>query len=59
MLNAVNTTDFYTILSIKKGIRAATAWFLNTGILGQFSLAKEMSEESGPGPNTAGGNDGE
>ena len=59
MLTKANTTDFPTLLSTKKGVQAVFAWFINTGILGQFSLAKEMRDESGTRTAVEGNDSGE
>ena len=32
--------------STKKGVQAATKWFLHLGLLNQFSLAREMDQEA-------------
>ena len=40
------STDYHRLLSTKRGIMSATSWFLQLGLLGQFSLAKEMCQES-------------
>ena len=42
MLQKAGTTDYYSLLSTKKGIKAATDWFLRLGLLKQFSLAREL-----------------
>lgn len=46
MLYIAQTTDYHTLLTTKKGVYAATKWFLKLGLLGQFSLAKEMDREN-------------
>ena len=46
MLHRAGTSDFHTLLSTRRGLKAATAWFLNRGILEQFSLAREMAAEA-------------
>lgn len=46
MLQRAGTSDLYTLLSTRRGLKAATSWFLSRGVLRQFSLAKEMAMES-------------
>ena len=46
MLHTAQTTDYRTLLTIEKGVQAATEWFLKLGLLGQFSLAKEIDREN-------------
>ena len=46
MLHIAQTTDYHTLLTTQKGVYAATKWFLKLGLLGQFSLAKEMDREN-------------
>ena len=45
MLQLAETTDYHTLLSTKKGVQAATKWFLRLGLLNLFSLAREMDQE--------------
>ena len=45
MLQKAETTDYRSLLSIKKGVKAATDWFLRLGLLKQFSLARELIQE--------------
>lgn len=45
MLQKAGTTDYYSLLLTKKGIKAATDWFLRLGLLKQFSLARELIQE--------------
>jgi hypothetical protein len=45
MLEEAKSLDFTTILSTTAGIRAVTRWFLDQGILGQFSIAQDMVRE--------------
>ena len=46
MLHIAQTTDYHTLLTTKKGVHVATKWFLKLGLLGQFSMAKEMDREN-------------
>jgi hypothetical protein len=43
------TEDYTLITTTATGLWAATRWFLQTGILGQFNIAKEMQEEDEDG----------
>ncbi|KAH0174253.1 hypothetical protein KCU67_g860, partial [Aureobasidium melanogenum] len=43
MLRAAGTTDYRTLISSTKGLKAATAWFLQQGLLAQFEVAREMA----------------
>ena len=54
MLREAGTTDFTTLLSTEKGLRAATRWFLRCGILSQFSQAKEVYTRRGKRGRRAG-----
>lgn len=45
MLRRAGTSDFRKLLSTRKGLKAASSWFLDRGILSQFSLAREMAIE--------------
>ena len=45
MLQRAGTTDYHSLLSTKKGVKAATDWFLHLGLLKQFSLASEVIQE--------------
>ena len=37
--------DYTLMTTTATGLWAATRWFLQAGVLGQFSIAKEMQEE--------------
>ena len=45
MLARTGTGDYHTLLTMAKGLRAATSWLIRAGVLAQFSTAKEMAEE--------------
>jgi hypothetical protein len=49
MLAAAGTMDYATLLNTEKGLKAVTTWLLQQGILPQFRVAKEMSEEDRSG----------
>jgi Reverse transcriptase (RNA-dependent DNA polymerase) len=49
MLAAAGTMDYTTLLNTEKGLKAVTSWLLRQGILPQFRVAKEMSEEDRSG----------
>ena len=45
MLARAGTGDYHALLTMAKGLRAATSWLIRAGVLAQFSTAKEMGEE--------------
>ena len=42
MLRDAGTTDFQTLTSTGRGVKAACRWLINLGILGQYRLAAEL-----------------
>ena len=51
MYQDAGTSDFTTLLSTGRGVRAAARWFLQQDILAQFSLFKdtEVARRRKPG----------
>ena len=47
MIEEAGTSDFRCLLANERGLRAVTTWFLQRGILSQFSLAKEVWQRQG------------
>ena len=47
MIREAGTSDFRSLLANERGLRAVTTWFLQQGILSQFSLAKEVWQRQG------------
>ena len=42
MLNEAGTTDYHFLIGTGKGLKTATKMLMDTGLLGQFSLAKTL-----------------
>jgi len=56
MIREAGTSDFRSLLANERGLRAVTMWFLQQGILSQFSLAKEVWQRQGQRGRRAGCN---
>ena len=42
LIRQAGTTDFFKILTIPEAIKAASRWMIDSGALGQYSLAQEQ-----------------
>ena len=45
MLEEAKSDDYTWLTTTATGLWAVTRWFIREGILGQFSIAKEMQDE--------------